>query len=49
MLSESGPTLHFGDVLQDVSASNRAVRSAATVKGNRDLAETLKESENIRA
>ena len=40
MLSGRGTTLHFGDVLQDASASNRAVLSAAAVKGNRYLAGT---------
>ena len=38
MPSASGPTLLFRDVLQEIRASNRAVRSVATEKGNRYVA-----------
>ena len=49
MLSPSGPTLHFGDVLQDISASNRAMRSVAAEKGNRYVAGTRQGLEDILA
>ena len=35
MPSGSGPSLLFRDVPQEIRASNRAVRSVATEKGNR--------------
>ena len=40
MLNASIPTHLFRDVLQNISASNRAMRSAAAEKGNRYVAGT---------